>query len=112
MAIFLSLVAAAIGALAQYFYKLGAARVLEIPIYKNVYIFLGLISFSAVLVLFIVAFRLGGKMFVIYPVYATTYIWSGLLAYFVAKEPINHWQIIGVICIMLGVSIISLGHEH
>ena len=44
MAIFLSLVAAAIGALAQYFYKLGAARVLEIPIYKNVYIFLGLIS--------------------------------------------------------------------
>ncbi len=109
--IILSLAAAFAGAFAQYFYKLGSANILEIPIWKNYHIFAGIITFTLVLVLFIIAFRLGGKMFVIYPVYATTYIWGAILAKYGAKETITSYQIFGVIMIMIGVSAISLGHS-
>jgi hypothetical protein len=105
--IILSLIAAILGALAQYFYKIGALKLTEIPLYKNFYLLGGMISFFWVLLLFIFAFRLGGRMFVIYPVYATTYIWGGLIAYYWAQEPINSWQIAGVGLIMSGVSLIS-----
>ena len=110
--IILSLVAAVAGAFAQYFYKVGSSYVLEVSIYKNWHIIFGLISFTAVLVLFIFAFRIGGRMFVIYPIYATTYIWGGLIAYYIDKEPINLWQIVGVAFIMVGVSVISLGYSR
>lgn len=105
--ILISLVAAFLGAFAQYFYKIGAMKLDFSNIFKNYYIFGGVTCFSIVLILFIVAFRLGGKMFVIYPVYATTYIWSGLIAYYLSGENINGWQILGVGFIILGVISIS-----
>jgi hypothetical protein len=106
--ILLSLVAALLGALAQYFFKTGSLQLTQVPIYKNYYLFGGLISFFWVLVLFIFAFRMGGRMFVVYPVYATTYIWGGLIAYYWAQEPINSWQLGGVALIIAGVSLISI----
>ena len=106
--ILLSLIAAILGALAQYFFKMGALKLTDIPIYKNYYLMGGLISFFWVLVLFIFAFRLGGRMFVVYPAYATTYIWGGLIAFYWAQEPINSWQLGGVGLIIIGVSLISV----
>jgi len=105
--VLLSLTAAVLGAVAQYFYKVGALKLTEIPFYKNYHLIGGMISFFWVLVLFIFAFRMGGRMFVVYPVYATTYIWGGLIAYYWAQEPINSWQLVGVGLIMGGVSLIS-----
>ena len=110
--IFLSLLAAILGAWAQYFYKIGAGKFSTVSLLKNYHLYAGVVSFTWVLILFLVAFRLGGKMFVIYPVYATTYIWSGLIAYYLVKEPINSWQIGGTALIILGVSFISLGHTN
>jgi len=107
----MSLAAAALGAWAQYFYKVGAIKIDTIGILKNYWLLGGLISFSAVLILFIFAFRMGGKMFVIYPVYATTYIWGGIIAYYLAKESVNSWQIIGTALIVIGVCVISFGHQ-
>lgn len=103
----LSLVAALFGAFAQYFYKMGALRLDFSNLFKNYYLFAGVICFSLVLILFIIAFRMGGRMFVIYPIYATTYIWSGLIAYYLASETFNIYQISGVILIILGVICIS-----
>jgi len=105
-----SLIAAVLGAGAQYFYKVGAKNIFEISLFKNWAIWMGLISFTLVLVLFIAAFRNGGRLFVIYPVYATTYIWGGLIAYHIEKESISNWQYVGVALIMLGVGVISVGH--
>jgi drug/metabolite transporter (DMT)-like permease len=108
--ILLSLLAAILGAMAQYLYKVGAAELNLLTIYKNFHLIGGIISFTWVLILFLIAFKMGGKMFVIYPVYATTYIWSGLIAHFVLKEPINHWQWLGTGLIIIGVSFIGFGH--
>ena len=91
---------------------MGASKIDSLGLVKNYYILGGLVSFTAVLVLFIIAFRMGGRMFVVYPVYATTYIWGGLLAYYLIKEPIGIWQLVGTALIMLGVSAISLGHPQ
>ena len=108
--ILLSLIAAVLGAVAQYCYKVGATKIDELGFLKNYYILIGLVSFTLVLVLFIFSFRMGGRMFVVYPVYATTYIWGGLISYYALKEPINSWQLIGVALIMVGVSFISFQH--
>ncbi len=108
----LSLTAAFLGAWAQYFYKIAALKLYEIPIYKNLHLIAGLLSFTIVLILFIYAFRIGGKMFVIYPIYATTYIWGGFIAYYLIKEPIGVWQIVGTSLIILGVISISLGTNN
>ncbi|MEE3078287.1 MAG: hypothetical protein VX341_03040 [Bdellovibrionota bacterium] len=108
--IIISLVAAFLGAWAQYFYKLGATR-LDLKNYLNNHnIFLGMISFTLVLILFIWAFRIGGKMYVVYPVYATTYIWGGLIAFYLLKESFGPWSITGALLIILGVMLISFEH--
>lgn len=107
----LSLIAAALGAWAQYFYKIAAGKLGVVSIIKNYHLMAGLACFTGVLVLLIIAFRFGGKMFVVYPVYATTYIWGGLISYYLLKEAINTWQILGVVLIMVGVAVVSLGHS-
>ena len=110
--IFLALIAAFLGAWAQYFYKNAAMKFSQVPIYQNVELFLGLISFTLVLVLFIFAFQLGGKMFVVYPVYATTYIWGGLISHYILKESISMYQVLGAAFIILGVGFVSLSPQH
>ena len=108
--ILISLAAAFLGAWAQYFYKIGASNLDFKNIFKNHHIFLGMLSFTLVLVLFLWAFRIGGKMYVVYPVYATTYIWGGLIAHFLLKESIGSYQLIGVGLIILGIIFISTEH--
>ena len=108
--IIISLVAAFLGAWAQYFYKIGATKLDLKNILNNHNIFLGMINFTLVLGLFIWAFRIGGKMYVVYPVYATTYIWGGLIAFYLLKETIGPWSLAGALFIILGVILISFEH--
>ncbi len=110
--IILSLVAAMGGAFANWFYKVGANNIGEVAWHKNWYILAGLISFTSVLVLFLLAYKLGGRLFVIYPVYATTYIWAGLIGVYIDKEPWSIWQIIGVGLILMGVSMTAIGYQE
>jgi len=108
--IILSLAAAFTGAFANWFYKTGANKMDELVWYKNWYIAAGLVFFTSVLVLFIIAFRMGGRLFVVYPVYATTYIWVGLIGVYLDKEPWSIWQIAGTGFIILGVGLIAGGY--
>lgn len=105
--ILIILAAALIGACAQYFFKLGSLKILEIPIYKNWFFLAGLVAFFWVLVLITLSFRLGGLMMVVYPAYGTTYIWALLISHYFEKNPINYVQVSGIFCIMLGISLIS-----
>lgn len=107
--ILLSAVAAVLGALANWLFKKAALQVMEVPLYKNFALGLGLVSFMAVLVLFMLAFRSGGKLLVIYPTYATTYIWALLLAKYFDREVISATQVAGIAAVMLGVALIGVG---
>lgn len=105
--ILLILVAAFIGACAQYFFKLGSLKIMEIPIYKNWFFLAGLVSFFWVLVLMTMSFRFGGVMLVVYPAYGTTYIWALLISHFVEKTPVNIYQVAGILSIILGIGLVS-----
>lgn len=107
--ILLNLVAALFGALGQYFYKIGAQKLGQVPLYKNGQIFVGMLMFCLVMVLFVRSFKLGGKLSVVYPVYATTFIWGLAIAVFWVKESYSWIQIVGVLTICLGVSLVALG---
>src|SRR5690349_17240182 len=85
----LNLVAAVIGALGQYFYKLGGTRLGTTPFFKNWPLLLGMLLFCGVMVLFVAAFKMGGRLSVVYPVYATTFVWGTLLAAWLEKEPVS-----------------------
>jgi drug/metabolite transporter (DMT)-like permease len=103
--ILLNLAAAVVGAVGQYFYKLGGLRMGSEPFYKNWPLYTGMILFCGVMVLFVVAFKLGGRLSVTYPVYATTFVWGLLLAIWVDREPYNWLQVAGVGVIVLGVAL-------
>jgi drug/metabolite transporter (DMT)-like permease len=103
----LILVAAFIGACAQYFFKIGSLKIVEIPIYRNWFFLAGLASFFFVLVLMTMSFRFGGLMMVVYPAYGTTYIWALLISHYFDKSPVNLVQVSGILCIILGIGLVS-----
>lgn len=105
--ILLILVAALFGAAAQYFFKQGSVKLLEVFVLKNYYLIAGLLSFWVVLALIMLSFRLGGKMMVVYPTYGTTYIWGLLIAHYFDKEVITPVQIAGIFVIILGIGLVS-----
>jgi drug/metabolite transporter (DMT)-like permease len=107
--ILLNLLAAVLGALGQYLYKLGGLRMGEIPWFRNWPLFSGMVLFCVVMVLFVVAFKLGGKLSVVYPVYATTFVWGTLLAIGLDKEPFHWIQGVGIATLLAGVALVAWG---
>lgn len=103
------LLAAFLGGVAQYLYKLGARRLSIQPIYQNWPLLLGLLTFISIMVLFILGLKVGDRMSVVYPVYATTFIWGALIAVYVGKEPFSIVQVFGIITIVIGVTLVAVG---
>jgi multidrug transporter EmrE-like cation transporter len=106
--IILNLIAALFGAVGQFFYKSGAAKMKTVPIYQNGSIFFGVLCFCVVMVLFVVAYRLGGKISVVYPIYASTFIWGTLLEMIIDKQTLSLPQWIGTGLVILGISMIAV----
>ncbi len=109
--ILINLFAAVLGALGQYLYKMGAAQLGKVPIYLNWQIGVGMTLFTVVMALFILAFKLGGRLNVVYPMYATTFIWGVLMGIYFDKEPWNSGQLIGVVLVVIGLSVIAFKSE-
>ena len=109
--ILLYLIAGVLGASGQYLYKMGAQRLASEPIYRNWPIFSGMALFCVVMVLFVLGFKAGGKMSVVYPIYATTFVWGTLIAVWLDKEPVSLTQWMGIATIVVGVSLIAIGHR-
>ena len=110
--IILYLIASLLGALGQYFYKLAGLQIGSTPLFKNYFLWLGIILFIAVMGLFVSAYRLGGRMSIVYPIYATTFIWAALIAVLLGKEPWSIKQCIGIISIICGLFLITNSGVH
>lgn len=97
------ILAAFLGALGQYLYKSGAevadATLLS---YLNPRILAGVACYTAVMMLFVAAFRKGGSLTVLYPIYASTFIWAALLALIVYGTPIKPANVVGMGLIVAG----------
>ena len=105
--IIINLIAAFIGALGQYSYKLGAQKLKMVPIYQNWQLIVGAFLFTVVMVMFIWSFKLGGKISVTFPAYATTFIWGTMLGVFLDKEAFNWAQGFGIILVVIGISLVA-----
>lgn len=107
MPVVVNLVAAVVGAGGQYLYKIGAGRLKDVPIYQNWQILTGVVLFTVVMVMLIYAFKIGGRINVTYPAYATTFIWGTLLGVLIDKEPWSKYQLMGVLLVVVGISLIA-----
>jgi EamA-like transporter family. len=105
--IILNLIASLFGAFGQYFYKLGSQRLKEVPLFMNWQIAVGVVSFTAVMVLFVISFKMGGKISTTFPVYASTFLWGTMIGVFVEKESFHNIQWLGVILVVAGITLVS-----
>ena len=107
--ILLYLLAGVLGAAGQLLYKLGAAQLTEVPVWKNAPLAGGVFAFCLVMVCFVASFRLGGRLSVIYPMYAATFIWGLLIGVNVEHEPWSWVQVGGVATIVVGCVLVAAG---
>lgn len=98
----LYLVAAFVGAIGQYAYKVGGNQLTKVPLYLNIPLIAGIVLFCLVMILFVFSFKLGGRLSVVYPIYATTFIWGTLIGVYVDKEPVTPYQVLCIILVVLG----------
>ncbi len=98
------LAASLLGAVGQYLYKSGAdVAGATIGSYLiNLRLWGGVVCYTAVMVLFVAAFKRGGSLTVLYPIYATTFIWAALLALMFYGTPIKPVNITGMALLIAG----------
>lgn len=97
------LLAAFLGALGQFLYKSGAARTTSSALsYVNPRILAGVACYTAVMVLFVAAFKRGGSLTVLYPLYASTFVWAALIALLTDGTPIKPINIAGMALLTAG----------
>ena len=102
-------VASLFGAVGQFLYKSGADKATNtISSYLlNWRILAGIVSYIAVMVLFVAAFKRGGALTVLYPIYATTFIWAAVIAFFRHGSPIEPVHMLGMALLMVGIVCMS-----
>jgi drug/metabolite transporter (DMT)-like permease len=105
----INLVAAVLGALGQYAYKLGSAQLKAVSLFRNLPLLAGIAIFGVVMAMFVVSFRLGGRLSVVYPMYATTFLWGTLLGVVLDREPWSPLQLVGGFVTVAGLSLVAWG---
>ena len=97
-------VAALLGAVGQFLYKSGAERAdgTALGYVVNWRIRAGVVSYIAVMVLFVAAFRRGGRLTVLYPIYASTFIWAAFIALYAYGTPIRPVHVFGMALLVAG----------
>ena len=75
--------ASILGAVGQFFYKLGTDHTTHnlMSYVFNWRILAGVACYIVVMTLFVAAFKVGGQPSVLYPIYATTFIWAALIGW-------------------------------
>lgn len=94
LSIIMILVASLCGATGSFLYKTGATTGESgfLGHLTNPRLIGGVICYTAVMILFVTAFRKGGALTVLYPVYATTFIFAAgisLVAFGTPIRPVN-----------------------
>lgn len=109
LSILLFVLAAFFGAVGQYLYKSGAeaAGGSIVSYLINWRILAGVACYTAVMVLFVAAFRKGGELTVLYPIYASTFIWAALIAWLAYGTPIKPVNVAGMLVLIVGMYLIG-----
>jgi len=103
VSIILFAIAALLGAVGQFLYKSGAARITDaFWSYLNLRLLGGVICYVAVMVLFVAAFKRGGQLSVLYPIYASTFIWAAVIALAAYGTPIKPVNLAGMAFLVAG----------
>ena len=102
ISLLLFLIASVLGAVGQFLYKRGADAAAAGAGYLNANIALGVLSYVAVMALFVAAFKRGGTLTVLYPVYATTFIWAALIQATAFGTPIKLVNVLGMALLIGG----------
>lgn len=107
LAVVVASIIASFGAL---FLKYGANKLSRKTIkqvYRNHHLFLGVLFYGLSSVFFIVALKYG-ELSVLYPLTSLGYVWIALLSIKFLKEKMNFFKWMGIVCILVGVSLIGL----
>jgi drug/metabolite transporter (DMT)-like permease len=95
----------------QIFFKLGADKISSvIDIFSNVPVLLGFILCIIGSLFLIVALKYG-ELSLVYPFMALNFIWVTLASIFLFNESVYIITWIGVLCIIVGVSLLGLGDK-
>jgi uncharacterized membrane protein len=109
MAIMLVLAACVVGAFGALGLKLGSAGHLHPRhVLKNYKLLLGLFLYGVSTVMFIPALKYG-DLSVLYPLTSATQVWVVILSVFFLKEKMNTLKWAGIVAIIIGVTLISIG---
>ena len=103
--ILMILIASLCGATGSFLYKTGAkAATGGLSTYlANPRLLAGVACYTAVMVLFVAAFRKGGALTVLYPVYATTFIFAAAISLFAFGTPIRPVNYAGMTLLVSGI---------
>ena len=96
--------ASVFGAFGQFLYKGGAEAATGglLGYLLNPRILGGVGCYTAVMVLFVAAFKRGGSLAVLYPVYASTFIFAAVIGYFAFGTPIKAINMLGMAMLVGG----------
>jgi len=97
-------IASLLGAVGQFLYKSGADKATDTVwgYLLNWRILAGVVSYIAVMVLFVTAFKRGGALTVLYPIYAMTFILAALIALAAYGIPIKLVNVAGMALLIVG----------
>ena len=108
--ILIVIVSCVFGAYAAILMKKGADRLkLNLKsLLRNRNLIIGILIYGIGTVVYIIALK-GAPLSILYPLVSTTYIWTALLSQKLLGEKMNRSKWAGIVCIILGVSLIGLG---
>lgn len=116
-AVGLAVLSTIIGAFGPILFKKGSKtftidprKVLRKPLIllKNYYLIFGCTLYAVSAFVFIFALR-GGELSVLYPIGSLVYVWVAFLSIRLLKEKMNLAKWAGIVCIIIGVSLIGFG---
>lgn len=99
-----------LGAAAQILMKKGMMDFkLEVwPIVTNFPLIAGYACYGLFTLLLVIALR-EGELSMLYPIISLGYVWVTVLSYFIFKDTVNGFKLIGIVSIMVGVGVLGQG---
>lgn len=105
LSVLMILAASLCGAAGSFLYKTGASNgpASLLGHLTNPRLLGGVACYTAVMVLFVAAFRKGGALTVLYPIYATTFIFSAAISLLAFGTPIRPINLTGMTLLVSGI---------
>lgn len=104
------LVSTILTSVAQVFYKFASETLAFdfVAIITNWYLIAGLFCYGVALILLVYALKLD-ELSRLFPLVSASYIWVTILAFYLFDESITFFNIVGIMCIVGGVILLSAG---